>query len=343
MPRISIPTRVAVRAVVLVGTVLAAIQLSGAVQPIDLAGAGQDGQGSRVVVQDFGRAEIRDAIPFDGQYLYVTARLLPDWDAINEEIHESSYRLVRILHPLLASPGGSGNPVLVLMQLWNLVGLGLLAWGLADVLRRHGFEASWAMAACAACALPILLTTSEPLAFGLGMAGLALVERDRLTWAIVPLALGGLTRESALTFAVAAAVLLLADGRRARSAGLLAAAAAPTAFWWAYVQTVTPPSRVPLAPMGILHLVDQWWVDALAATIALALIVVSVVAWWDVPTLRWLALAFAAWIPLYEAPAFKLVGVPRLSLPSIALGLAGLARWRARARADMPAGAATPG
>lgn len=323
------------RAAAFVGAILAVVQLSGAVRPVELLAPGRDGQGAEVMVEDFGVEAIPDRLPFDGQYIYVTARLLPDWDAINDQIYEARYRTVRILHPLLASPAGSGTPLIVALQLWNLVGVGLLTAGLADLLGRYGHSPGLALFAPVACTLALILTTSEPLAFGLALAGLALVDRDRLVGGVVLLALGGLTRESALTIAVAAAVVVWTSGRRRRAPLVLAGAVAPTALWWGYVQTVTPDSRIPLTPFGIVNLADRWSVDITASVLAMVLVAVSIVAWWDVPPLRWVAIGFAAWLPLYEQYAFKLVGLPRLSLPSIALGLAGLARWR-RARTSPP-------
>lgn len=324
------------RAALFVGAVLAVVQLSGVVHPVDLLAPGGDGQGAEVLEADFGGGAVPDRIPFDGQYIYVTARLLPDMDAISDQIHEASYRSVRILHPLLASPAGSGTQLILALQLWDLVGIGLLTAGLADLLGRYGQRPRLALFAPAACALAIILTTSEPLAFGLAVIGLALVDRDRVWWGTVLLALGGLTRESALTIGVAAAILLWTRARRRAAPLVLAGAVAPMAAWWAYVQTITPNSRLPLTPLGIVHLGDRWWVDIVASVIALALIAVSVIAWWDVPPLRWIALGFAAWLPLYEEFAFKLVGLPRLSLPSMALGMAGLARWRSSTRATAP-------
>lgn len=329
MRRSTVPSRAALQAVLLTGSVLLVLLLSGAVKPVELLSAARVGQGSPVVVADFGPEHLREEDPFDGQYIYVTARLLPDLDAISEEIYEADYRLVRILHPLLASPGGEGTPVILLLLAWNLVGMTLFAWALATMLGRYGHDPGWAVGATmAACAIPLLMSTSEPLAFGLGLAGLCLVDRDRLAWAVPLLALGGLTRESALTFAVAAAVLAWTRRRRLGAGLLLAAAVAPTAGWWAYVQSITPPSRVPLDPFGMLQIGDQVWSDILASGVMLILIGVSVVTWWDVPPFRWLTLGFAAWLPLYESFAFKLIGLPRLSLPSLALGIAGILRWR---------------
>ncbi len=333
MPELSPPVRVALGSVAFVVAILGAILLSGALSPVDLLAPARDGQGGEIMVEDFGPDAIREGDPFDGQYIYVTARLLPDLDEIADVITESSYRLPRILHPLLASPAGSGNPLVFALQAWNLVGLGLLTWAMADLLQRYGFPARWAVAAPVASALALLLTTSEPLAFGLGMAGLALADRGRLLPATALLALGGLTRESALTLAVATGLVLWFEHRRRGAAiAVVAAASLPTVAWWAYVQTITEASRVPLAPMGILHLGEQWAPNAVAALLALALMVIAIVAWWDVPPFRWLALAFAAWIPVYEDVAFKIVGLPRLSIPSIALGLAGLVRWRTQSR-----------
>jgi hypothetical protein len=328
--------RLGLRAALFVGAILAVIQLSGAVRPVDLLAPGRDGQGAAVMVHDFGVGAVPDRIPFDGQYIYVTARLLPDWDAINDQIYESSYRSVRILHPLLASPAGSGTPLVLALELWNLVGVGLLTAGLADLLARHGHRPGLALLAPVACALSMILTTSEPLAFGLAVLGLAMVDRNRLWWGAGLLALGGLTRESAVTVAVAAALVLWTAGRRRAAPAVLAAAVAPLVAWWLYVQSTTPPSRVPLTPFGFVNIGDRWWVDIVATGMALALIAISVVAWWDVPPLRWLTLGFAAWLPLYEEFAFKLVGLPRLSLVSMALGLAGLARWRTARRERAP-------
>jgi hypothetical protein len=265
----------------------------------------------------------------------VTARLLPDLDAVADQIYEADFRLVRILHPLLASVAPAGNATVVLLQLWNVLGVGLLTWALGDVLRRHGFPASWAWAGTAACACSLVLTTSEPLAFGLGMAGLALVDRDRVVAAAPLLALAGLGRETALTFAVAAALVLLVRHRRLTAVALVLAAVLPTAAWWAYVQSITERSRVPAGFLGIVHLPGQWAPHIAASFLVLGCIGVSVVAWRDVLVLRWLALTFAAWIPLYERYSFTMTSLPRLALPSVALGLAGLLRWRASQRSAL--------
>jgi hypothetical protein len=333
MARPASPVHVAARAVGFSAAILLVLLLSRAIRPVDLLSPALKGQGSDVIVEDFGRDGIRAEDPFDGQYIYVTSRLLPDLDAITERIYESDYRLVRILHPLLASPAPPGNATILLLELWNLFGVGLFVWALADLFRRYRIDPGWAMAGAAACGLSLLGTTSEPLAFGLAMAGLALLDRNRLVAATALIALGGLTRESALTFAVAGAALLVVRHRRVAAVALFGAAVAPTAIWWAYVQSITEPSRVPVDLLGIRFLPSQSFLNIVSSLVALGLIAVSVKAWWDVPPLRWLALGFAAWIPIYERFAFKIVGLPRLSLPSIALGIAGIIRWRAEARA----------
>src|SRR6188474_1023466 len=98
MPTLGAPVRVALRAVLFVTVILGAMLLTGAVEPVDLLGPGARSQGHEVLEDDFGVDKVPDQDAFDGQYLYVTARLLPDLDAITDEIHESSYRLPRILH-----------------------------------------------------------------------------------------------------------------------------------------------------------------------------------------------------------------------------------------------------
>jgi hypothetical protein len=320
----------------IVGGLLAVVQLTGAVRPVDLLSPALHGQGSDVIVTDFGASGIRQEDPYDGQYIYVTARLLPDLDAVTDAIRESDFRLVRILHPLLASPAPPGNATVFLLQLWNVLGVGLFVGAMADLLQRHGCDPRWAAAGAVACVFSIQYTTSEPLAFGLAMAGLALLDRDRLVGATALLALGGLTRETALTFAVAGALLLVTRRRRLAAGAVLAVASLPTAAWWAYVQSITERSRVPAGLLGILDLPDLWAPNIAASLVVLGLTVVSVAAWWDVPVFRWLALGFAAWIPLYERYSFTVAALPRLTIPSVALGLAGLARWRLRTPAAPP-------
>jgi hypothetical protein len=121
--------------------------------------------------------------------------------------------------------------------------------------------------------------------------------------------------------------------RRVAAVAMVLVAAAPTAAWWSYVQTIADDAKVPLQPLGIVRIGEQWPPNVAASVLALALMVIAVVAWWDVPPFRWLALAFLAWIPIYEDVAYKIVGLPRLSIPSIALGIAGLVRWRTNRRA----------
>lgn len=330
MARPMTPSATALWSVGIAGCVLGVIMISGALRPVELLHGARAGQGSEVIVRDFGPEHLRPDTPFDGQYIYVAARLLPDLDAIADSLHEADYRLVRILHPLLASPAPTGTPTILALQLWNLVGVGLFAVATADMLRRHNQNPSWAVAGTlAAFALSLLLTTSEPLAFGLGMAGLCLVDRRQLTWAIPLLALAGLTRESALTFAAAAAALVWARRSHALAIWVLVAAALPTAAWWMYVQSITERSRTPLGPLGILQMGSQPWDDTLVSAFMLCAIALSVVAWRDVPPLFWLAVSFAAWIPLYEGFAFKMVNLPRLSSPSLALAVIGVMRWHA--------------
>jgi hypothetical protein len=333
MPTLGAPVRVALRAVLFVTVILGAMLITGAIEPVDLLGPGGRSQGHEVLEEDFGADKVPMQDAFDGQYLYVTARLLPDLDAITGSIEESDFRLPRILLPLLASPAGAGDPLVLALQAWDILGVGLLTWAIADLLERYGFPPGWAMAAPVACALALILTTSEPLAFGLGMAGLAVADRGRLLPAGLLLALGVLTRESTITIAAAAAAVVWLEQRRPVAAvGLGVAAAAPYLGWWAYVRSITEPSKVPLEPLGILHIAGEWPPNLLAAAVGIALMVVAAVSWWDTPPFRWVAVGFLAWLPIYEAVAFRIVGIPRLAIPAIALGIAGLVRWRTERR-----------
>jgi hypothetical protein len=301
---------------------------SGAIDPVRLLLPGYHGTGKDLVAHDFGRTRLGGTWPYDGQQVYLLARELPDLKAAARYVDSPRYRLRRILLPALASVGGRGIAVVLLLFLWNVVGIGLGVAGLTDLAVRHGRSPGLGVAAAVALAVPLLVSTTECLGFGLALAGLALVDRRRWVPAIALLALAGLARETALTFALAAAAAVWLDGRRRDAVLVGVLPFLPLAVWSLFVRSYTTRGEAaPVAFLGFIRGSSPSAPDLALAVVILALGSVAVLAWRDVTVVRFTALGFLAWFLFYQADSFDWRALPRLSAPLIAFGLAAVAHW----------------
>jgi hypothetical protein len=296
---------------------------SGALDPVDLLFPGARGFGSPVLVGDFGVEAVPDRFSYDGQEIYVIARDMPDArQASRDGIAE--FRMRRILQPLLAWPAPAGNATIFVLALTNVVGLGLAAGALADLAARHGRDPRVGYAACVALVFPLAITTTEPLAFGLGLLGLALVDRGRWVPAVAALGLAGLSRETALVMAVAAGL----EVARIRSwrLGLVVVGLPVLAFlgWALRLRQLVPSGRQPSVLLGFLDLPAQSPLDVLTLVVTLTLMVVAVWRWRDVPLLWLTAAGFLGACAFYVGDSFQWEAFVRLSAVGIALGLAAL-------------------
>jgi hypothetical protein len=332
-----------------IATVLVVLVAFGPLEVVDLVAPGRAGSGGDVMVHDFGAASIPDGFAYDGQTVYLGARALPDLDAAIQAVPGPDYRLRRILVPLLASPGGTGNTVVLLITFWGVVGLGLATWGLAELAARAARDPRLGYAATAALAFPTVIGTSESLAFGLGFAGLALAARSRLGWAAVTLALAGLARETALVFAMALALDLLLDRRIRAAVAVSLGSTVPFLLWNALLQSrVTAPASESESTelFGFLHLPSLDAVDVAVSGVALVLMVTAIPTWRGVRQLQLVAAGFLASCALYVGDQYRWPALIRVSAAAVALGLAGLGdcwlRWRAAHGTDAPV-APSPG
>jgi hypothetical protein len=163
-----------------------------------------------------------DALPglgYDGQFFLYWAL---DPREASAYIDIPTYRLSRVLYPLLARVLAFGDPALVPATLL-LVNLGAVALGtlaLAALLRRRGASPWWALlfAGYPGLYLAVGHDLSEPLAYGLVAGGLYVLDVKgvaRPVPAALLFGLAGIARESALVFpaALAACVALGVDER----------------------------------------------------------------------------------------------------------------------------------
>jgi hypothetical protein len=318
--------RVGARAAAIVAVSLGIAFLSGAAAPVDLLLAGNKPPAGEVLVDDFGSTVDHDRFNYDGTYVYLVARYFPDIEAAAEVVPGARYRLTRILPSAIASVGGEGTPIVLVLTLLGVVGIGLASAGLADLAMRHGGRARSGYAALFALVLPLLLCMPEPLAFGLAFAGLALADRRRYWAAAALFAFAGLARETALTLTVVAVVLAFRRGDRAEGGIMGAVAVLPYALWWLAVRATVERSYTPLELLGFRDVTGLDAADVVAIAVTLALTIFAVVRWRDAPALWLSAAAFLAWFLVYDQTSYDWRSLPRISAPSVALGLAAIFR-----------------
>jgi hypothetical protein len=151
---------------------------------------------------------------YDGQFVYFIA-LNPSPGEVAPYLDVPAYRYQRILLPLLARLLSFGSqPVLP----WMIILIGLLSlvggtWALSELLAGWGVSRWYALVYgfWAGFMLALVVDLPEPLAYGLVVAGVLALERDRawLGWCLLGLAV--FARETALLFVLAALVAYLSQ------------------------------------------------------------------------------------------------------------------------------------
>lgn len=297
---------------------------SGAFDPVDLLFPGQRGNGAAVLADDFGPDAVPDRFSYDGQETYVIASTFPDIRAASDA-GIPAFRIKRVFQPAIASVAPAANLTVGLMALLNVVGVGLAAGSLADLAARHGRDPRGGYAAAVFLAFSLIITTTEPLAFGLALTGLVLLERHRWLCATAAFALGGLTRETALVMALAGALVLVGAGRWRHAIGVLAGATLPLVLWSMWVGHRVPPDLHQSSKfLGVLNTPTPSLADATTCAAAIVLMVIGVWRWRDAPLLSLTALGFLGCCAFYIGDAFQFHALPRLSSAAMAIGAAGL-------------------
>jgi hypothetical protein len=321
--------------------IVIAVMLIGRYDPVELLVPGSKSIGGEVMKDDFGADAIPDRYAYDGQRQYLIARFFPDMSAA-ADIRVDEFRMRRVLQPAIASLGGEGSAVVLLLLVLGVLGTGLAAGGLADVAARHGRDARVGFAAPVALAFPTIICTTEPLAFGLAFVGLALTERRRYALAIAAFGLAGLTRETALVMAFAAALAVLLRREVRPALGLALLSPLPFVAWAVILRTQVTAQPYKAAQLfGFFDLPRLTTVDIVIALVTVALLVVGIARWRDVPVLWITSAGFLASCLLYRGDSYPWEAFARLSAAGIAIGLAGLAPTTPSPTARSPAAALT--
>lgn len=227
----------------------------------------------KVIAEELSNLQFAGPEGHDGQLFFVIAR-----DPLNrretdevlrgvEPTTGPSYRYRRILFPLLAGGFGWFGPreTMYGMIFWGVFGFGLATAFTADLCFRWDISRITIFAATLNLGLikSLDILVSDPLAMGLGMAGVALWYRGWSVLAIILLALSVLAKEYYVLFAAALALSCLGE-RRFREASLVAVLpVVPLACWMGYLWFAMPSvggglDRFSLPGMGILSSIPFW-------------------------------------------------------------------------------------
>lgn len=315
--------RVGLRVVIILAAALTVMLLTGAIDVVDLITPGGRGPSAAVIREDFGRESVpNDRTGYDGQQFYAIARDFPDLKAAADHLDAPRYRLLRIAAPAVASLGGEGVPVVLLLVTINVAGAGLACWALAELCADRGWSPSLGSVAVVPVLFGIVGSTADPISLGLGLAAIVAASRGRHLVAIAVFIIAALTREQVAAMSLAAAAgLFLAGERRWLLVGYAAPAAAITGWYLVLGQIVggTLPDR-----FDVLAMFSTGAEGLIVALGALAISLWGAWAWRSVPVAWPVALGFGLWILVYFHGTFDLQALPRTTSPSLALGLAAL-------------------
>jgi hypothetical protein len=312
--------------------------LAGGRQPIDLMFPGDESRMAPLVAEDFGdEVLLEDSTGYDGAVFWGIAREFPDLDSAAGYMAEPRYRFQRILTPALASVGGAGNGVAIALLAVGALGGALGGGAIADIAARHGRTPWIGILFTFPLIMAIAGGLSEPMAFGLGMVGVALCDRRRLGWAAVAFTLGALAREPVALMALASGLGLLVSRQvRVRDLWPLALPSLVVVGWMAYLASRFPPSPSTdrLDPFGFL---DAGPTGQLLAVLTIGAALLTLWLWRDVPAVWPLGLLFTALALSYGGPLFRFQVVYRASAPVFALAVGGAVALLLKASADREA------
>jgi hypothetical protein len=293
----------------------------------------------RLIEFELGPVIADSPLGHDGEMFYVIARdplgrygtpklflQLPD--------PAPQYRYRRILYPLLAGGGGTFGPRATFFGLiaWQLIGAGMLMAATADL----GFlwKAGWWVLPAVLFNLGMwfsgILLTSDNLALGLAVCGVALWERKQTATSLVALALSALARETLILVPLALALATWIDGHRKTAVAIAAAATVPLGLWELWLRTnmvagISGVHNISVPGRGLYELMQAWatgaeWVsrtDHITGGLGIGLIVSACVLG-SVSQRRFLRVANFSWAALGLMLSFAVWAGPTNALRVLA-------------------------
>jgi hypothetical protein len=304
-----------------VGLAFGIVLCCGAVRPVELLFPGENGPAATLIHRDFPSEEdFGDHNGYDGQQYYAIAVGLPDLDAAATSLDVPRYRLLRILAPAIGSLAPRGTATVLTLLVLNLIGMSMACGAVADMCSARQWPSAVGFVAAVPLAVAILTTCIDPLATGLTLTGLALVERHRLYAGGAALAAGALTREGAVIVVVAVALALVGTRRRSPRALVLLCAGAPIALWYWYLvgRTAEPVRR----DWALLDSLNQPVPAALFSISCILVCAVGAVLWRHRPAIAATCGTTALQIMFYPEAVLDWAALPRVAAVGLSLSLA---------------------
>lgn len=211
--------------------------------PSALLHVGAEAELRASISQDFQQVVLWDGPGHDGRFSYAIAR--EPFSPGTSEADHPAYRYRRYLYSLVGGGFGLLPPNYTLYGLIFLaaVGFGLGVAATTDLGWRLG-AGHWSIVAGlvnVGVLSGVLHLTSDPLAFGLAMAGAALWLRDRRSWSLLAFVLAAWSKEVYLLVPLGLAVWELWSGRRWRDALLILGVPGSFMFLWSVLLILSVP------------------------------------------------------------------------------------------------------
>lgn len=323
----STPSRAPVAAVVGLATALVVLLATGSREPSQFVWGGVDGPARDLIVQDFGEDALIEREGYDGQQTYAIARHFPDIHAAEPHLDSAHYRLMRILPPALASPAPAGTPTVIALLVLNVIGVGAAVHGIDRLL--GGRHPLLAISSVAPLIAGVVLTTTEPVAWGAALLAISFVQKRRHWPAVALLTIAALSRETAVVVTACCGLYAATTSGAPRKQRVLelvryAIPGAVALAWYAFAgYLVSGRARTRFEWFAIGDLPTDDFITAVAIlTIGLA----GAWTWRDVPPAAWVALAFSLWILVYNRQVLDQYALARVNGITIVLGIAGVGR-----------------
>ena len=252
---------------------------------------GEESTSRAFIEQDLGEVHIWDEQGHDGKFSYVIARDPFGRQGLSDLVDLPAYRYRRYLYSVLGGAFGLATPHVTLAGLvaWAAIGVGLATAATADIAR-HLNARRWSFVGASLNAgiwSSAVLLTSDALAFGLGLVGVAACLRRRFGLAVLTLIGAGLTKEVYLVVALGMAAHLWQQGQRKQSVQV-AVVPATIVFLWnlalslRFGAAASTNGAIGAPFLGLFDAATRWHADGFLLTGVLtlvALVVAPVVAW----------------------------------------------------------------
>lgn len=304
------------------GLAFALVLALGAVEPAQLLLPGSASDSAPLLAADFPDYKMHRHGGYDGQQYYAIAATLPGLSDATPYLDAPRYRLERILAPAIASLAPRGAPTVLVLLALNVLGTGLACGAVAELCTTRGWNPRLGLVALPPLLVALATSCIDPMATGLALGGLVLVERRRYVAAALLLGAGALTREGVAFLIAGIALAVLLEVRSWRGPLVLASSVLPLAAWHWYLSVEvggTFQSKV-----ALLAIRERPLGAALLTLGCFGVCTYGAYAWRHRPAIAAVCVITAVQIPFFAPDILDWAALPRVTAVGLSLGLAAL-------------------